>query len=235
MECSCGNEFETVFEKITGENKKQCTECGYKQRALDHRLSEDKIKEFVESNSDCTLISTFRKEDSLKRPIIHLNLICGCGNEFSVSWKHFKNSGQHSCRTCQLSKGERAIEQFFKKNNICYKPQVSFDDLVGDKGWVLRFDFGVYKDDSLQFLLEYDGIQHYQKANCRFVDTDETFELRKRYDYIKNEYSVKNCIPLYRIPYWHFNNIEDILKEIIDFHNNGNTEITNRTKELLVS
>ena len=49
---------------------------------------------------------------------------------------------------------------------------------------------------------------------------------------LSNEYCSKNNIRLLRIPYNKFNNIEEIIDE---FLNICNTEITNRSKKILVS
>ena len=61
------------------------------------------------------------------------------------------------------SYGERKIHEVLQYAEIPFKEEYSFPDLLGDKGWPLRFDFAVFDDDGdLDFLIEYQGIQHYQ-------------------------------------------------------------------------
>jgi hypothetical protein len=47
-------------------------------------------------------------------------------------------------------------------NNINYKKEYIFSDLVGKNNTPLRFDFGIYSEhQELLFLIEYQGRQHY--------------------------------------------------------------------------
>ena len=93
------------------------------------------------------------------------------------------------------------------------------DDLVGDGGRRLRFDFGVLKqDNTLDFLIEYDGIYHHKTMR----NHDEThLAKQQRYDSLKDEYCKFHNIELIRIscmdadsnsPKKLFKNIEEKLK-----------------------
>ena len=59
FKCSCGNEFETTFDKFKSRNKRQCNECGKKILANKQKLSYEEVKQFIEvdSNSGCKLLS----------------------------------------------------------------------------------------------------------------------------------------------------------------------------------
>ena len=65
------------------------------------------------------------------------------------------------------------------------------------------FDFGIVNDsDDIIMLIEYDGEQHYFPINfSRKIDANEAFKEVKLKDGIKNEYCLKNNIPLKRISY----------------------------------
>ena len=44
-----------------------------------------------------------------------------------------------------------------------FTEEYSFPDLISSSGRPLRFDFAVFDDDgTLDFLIEYQGIQHYE-------------------------------------------------------------------------
>ena len=121
---------------------------------------------------------------------------CECGNITEVASNHLKNGNIKSCGCINTSIGEMNIEKIFKDNNICYKTQVSFEDLKNIKP--LRFDFGIYENNKLIRLIEFDGIQHYEEQSYFTHSLTEN----KKNDIIKNKYCKNNNIPLVRIPYW---------------------------------
>lgn len=63
-----------------------------------------------------------------------------------------------------------------------------------------RIDIAVWTPDHkrLLFFVEYDGVQHYQKADY-FGDTDDDFEMRQFADNSKNEFALSIGVPLYRV------------------------------------
>ena len=64
-----------------------------------------------------------------------------------------------------------------------------------------------------QFLLEYDGKQHFDDE-LHFNNSFEEQNKYKQYDILKNQYCKIHNIPLKRIPYWDFNKIT--LENIMD-------------------
>lgn len=65
-------------------------------------------------------------------------------------------------------------------------------------------------------LIEYDGIVHDKAIDFGCKDKDKVkkeFEIARIRDNIKNEYCKKNKIPLIRIHYTKFNEIENILEQ----------------------
>lgn len=133
-----------------------------------------------------------------------------CGYEYYVLTSNFLRGRR--CPQCAESKGERVIREYLQNNNIKFKQEYSFDDLVGTSGGLLRFDFAVFSNNNdLEFLIEYDGEFHYQD-----IYEDGRFELQQIHDKRKNQYCKDNNIPLLRIPYWKFDEIEEILERWID-------------------
>ena len=72
----------------------------------------------------------------------------------------------------------------------------------------LPFDF--YLPD-YNTCIEYDGIQHFEVVD--YFGGLDGFITTKIRDTIKNEYCKSKNIKLIRIPYWGFDNIENILKK----------------------
>ena len=100
----------------------------------------------------------------------------------------------------KASKGEVKIHEILETAGLNFEEEYSFPDLVSSTGRELRFDFAVLNDDgSLMFLIEYQGIQHYQPKS-KFGGFAG---LRKQSynDMLKREYCKKHNIILVAIPY----------------------------------
>lgn len=138
---------------------------------------------------------------------------CGYSWETSIS---NRNNGGNGCPECSKSRGEKKIDRILKNKNIPYVSQYIFDDLLSDLGNPLRFDFVVFNDinkTKIKTLIEFDGIQHYEWR--KGMMTKEEFEKIQYHDKLKNEYCNNNNINLLRIPYWEFDDVENILQKII--------------------
>ena len=126
---------------------------------------------------------------------------CDCGNTILVKTSHleYKNGTELHTTSCGciLSKGEERIKRILKKSNIIFEIQKTYPDLCLKKK--LRYDFYINNN----FLLEYDGEQHYKEWNIG----NETLAQRQEKDKIKNEYAKSHNIPLKRIPYWDYDKI----------------------------
>ena len=101
----------------------------------------------------------------------------------------------------RASRGEIKIEEILSQAGLNFTEEYSFPGLVSSSGRPLRFDFAVFDDeDELDFLIEFQGIQHYE-AKSKFGGVTG---LRKQQynDMKKREWCVKHGIPLVLIPYW---------------------------------
>lgn len=137
---------------------------------------------------------------------------CDCGSEpIEVKNNMLQNGWKKSCG-CLQSQGEFIIEKLLQENNIYYIKEYSFNDLVGLKGGHLRFDFAIFEQKQLKFLIEFDGRQHYEGPEATWKQTHSLEEIIK-YDKIKNEYCKSHNILLKRIPYFDLKTltINDIL------------------------
>ena len=100
----------------------------------------------------------------------------------------------------KASKGEIKIHEILEQAGLPFEEEYSFPDLVSSTGRELRFDFAVFDDDgNLMFLIEYQGIQHYQPKS-KFGGFEG---LRKQSynDMLKREYCKRHNIILVAIPY----------------------------------
>ena len=101
-----------------------------------------------------------------------------------------------------------------------YIQEYKFDDCKNVKP--LPFDFVVFKNQDLKdidFCIEIQGQQHYKPVNFGGISDREAQEsldgCRKR-DKIKYNYCKDNNIKLIEIPYWDFENIINIIEEVLN-------------------
>ena len=101
----------------------------------------------------------------------------------------------------RASYGQIKIEDILNQAGLNFQQEYSFKDLVSSSGVPLRFDFAVFDDDGdIDFLIEYQGIQHY-KPKSKFggmtgLKKQQFFDMKKR------QYCKKHNITLILIPYW---------------------------------
>lgn len=101
----------------------------------------------------------------------------------------------------RASRGEIKIEEILTEAGLSFTEEYSFPDLVGHTGRPLRFDFAVFDDDGdLDFLIEYQGIQHYEPKS-KFGGI-AGLRQQQFYDMQKREYCRKHNITLIAIPYF---------------------------------
>lgn len=187
--CDCGNIHKATSNNLNGGNVKSCgkKECPY------HLTYKDLTNQTFGKLT--ALYPTSMKDGS------HMYWMCkcSCGNPRlkEVSSSHLQRGTVQSCGCIKKSIGETNIEKILINNNIPYQTQVSFKDLKMSR--YLRYDFGIYDKDSnsLIRLIEFDGIQHFQEQSYFTHSLKET----QQNDKLKNEYAIKNNIPLVRIPY----------------------------------
>ena len=81
-----------------------------------------KIKTFVESETDCKLISS-----EYIGYTVPMEFRCACGNEFKKTWNKFKSDGQRTCLECSVKRAAKAQRKTYKEfeKEVC--------DLVGDE------------------------------------------------------------------------------------------------------
>lgn len=132
---------------------------------------------------------------------------CDCGNTKIVNSVELKRGDTLSCGCLRSSFGEQAIEQILKENNIVYKKEYQFPDLVSQNNVPLRFDFVLFdKDNNISRIIEYDGEQHFLEKTNNFWKRD-SLSTRQLRDKQKNLYCHNHNYPIVRIPYWEKNNI----------------------------
>ena len=119
-----------------------------------------------------------------------------------------------TCPYCNtnISNGAAYVRTILEHLNLPYGLEFTSEDLKSDKGKYLRFDFNIIVNNKLA-LIEVDGLQHEKAVD--FYGGDEYFNEIQKNDKRKNEYCKEHNIPLLRIPYWEYDNVDKLLNEFV--------------------
>ena len=127
---------------------------------------------------------------------------CSCGKIHYVSAHDLKHHRIESCGHSFDSKGVRKIKKILTENNIPFETEKVFKECnYEDTLQHPRFDFFINNE----FLLEYDGIQHFKECDQNFFR--DTLEQRQTKDAFKNAWCKEHGYVLKRIPYTEIDNI----------------------------
>lgn len=198
---NCKRSWESFIYSRTLENK-GCQKCSAEKLGLNNRkAAEEFVKEVFDAvESEYSILSEYETSNK-KVKVIH-NL---CGHTWDVNPVAFISGGTR-CPKCRFTKGENNINRWLSKNNILFDAQKKFSNCKLKR--ILSFDF--YLPD-YNLCIEYDGILHFEDK----FNNPEEFKLTKKRDKIKTKYCKDNNINLLRIPYWEFDNIENILEQTL--------------------
>lgn len=134
-------------------------------------------------------------------------LRCGKANIY-IKGDYLENGDTKSCG-CLNSVNESKIAQMLDVLQIKYIKQYSFKDLFSNRECdKLYYDFAIFNQNTLIYVIEYDGIQHFEDGHFH----GDLITTRKN-DLIKNKYCFEHNIPIIRIPYNREYNLNDLKLE----------------------
>lgn len=199
--CVCGNEVNVLATNLI---RKLTLSCGCLHSEVCSNMGEDLVGQHF---GKLTVLSL---ESISPRKYL---CACECGGQTIVEPGNLKNGHTQSCG-CITSLGQEKINTYLTTHKISFKSEYT-TKITGFIG-MARYDFAILnKDNKVQYLIEYHGKQHYEPAYS-WNDNEVQLLERQRKDELKREWAKENCIPLYEIPYWEFDNIEQILYQIIN-------------------
>ena len=178
--CDCGNETIVSIAHLKTGHTKTCGKCKW----LNKRFGR--------------LVVTKYTDERTPDGHIVVECICDCGKIVNKGVDSLvKNEMTQSCGCQTRSKGELIIRKILAENNVDFKEEYVFPDLLGKNNHKLRFDFAIFHDGKIDFLLEFDGRQHFEDITIysKFLTTQQ-------HDKEKNQYCLDNNIKLVRIPYY---------------------------------
>lgn len=203
---NCGEIFESTWAHVMSGNC--CPYCAGKQVGLSNCLAikrPDLLKQWHPTKND-----NLTAYDVTKGSQKNIWWACTCcGHEWQATITSRRKI--NGCPRCGQSFGEICIDKILNKYNIIYQYNYRFKNCIYKRP--LSFDFYL---PQYNILIEYQGLQHYEPVDfagqgIKWANTQ--FKLNQKRDSIKRKYCLKNNIKLLEIPYWDFNNIEEIIKK----------------------
>jgi len=145
-----------------------------------------------------------------------LDLVCECGNRWTI--KRHRKGESHGCSICgcHVSYGEKYFLEESLKLGLPVETSARFKGLLGVGGGNLSYDFKVGN-----FLVEINGSQHYRPSTMGHMSYEKAvdkFATQRRHDLRKIEYAVNNGFFLYHIPYNGIisNSYKESVDEVLD-------------------
>lgn len=197
-----------------------CYYCGREITEAAHRVDE------IINESECKEMCNKRGFEYIgwfrENGLLYIKYICPKHREAGIQMMRKGNMNRNNIVGCPycfdtkkfiFSKGEKAIENILNQLNIIYIPQYTFNE-CRDKN-MLPFDYYL---PHLNKCIEYDGQHHYFPVNFNGITdelAEENYKNTLKHDNIKNEYCKTNHIPLLRIPYYDFSNIDILVKNFV--------------------
>lgn len=211
--CDCGIITEVSMGKLTSGHTKSCG-CLQKERANETHFKDLTGKVFSKL---FVLGRNLEYQNEIGSDKVYWDCLCDCGSKTIIIGNKLTSKLTKSCG-CISSFGESSIKEILSLNNLKFKKEYSFIDCLSKKGAKLRFDFAIFDKKELEYLIEFDGSQHFICSN-RSWNTPKRFKELQIRDRIKNKYCFDNNIPLIRIPYTRLQDIklEDLLLETSNY------------------
>ena len=197
-----------------------CGKCGYETISQKKRNSINKVIKILEekrgkSRFDYSLIHQTYKSN---RSILSIRCITHNKTFYQSANDHARSGGCENCKYKSI--GEELIMSILSEKNIEYSHNWGKHDCKLGKGKA-KFDFYLPHQN---LIIEYDGEQHFkpvQYGTMSKIDAIKEFQIRKKYDKIKDNWAKKNQINFLRIKYNEnpkpiiFKKIEEIMSRIL--------------------
>lgn len=207
-QCSCGKQIIVKGAFLRNGNTKSCG-CLATEKIIQRNIDSGEEIQIGDRFGKLTVIADLgmKKQKSRDKNWRWSLCQCDCGSEpIEVPNNMLKNGYKKSCG-CLGSYGEELIQNILKENNINYIREYHFDDLRRKETNVpYRFDFAIFENNKLSFIIEFDGRQHYTGPEGKWSHT-RTLEEIQRDDNIKTIYCKQHNIIIKRIPYFQISQI----------------------------
>lgn len=195
----CGKEYDVAPLSLLKGHK--CMEC----YGLKRKTHEEYINQVKEIHKDEYEVLDKYINSKIKIQIKHKN----CDTISLINPSQLLNG--KPCTHCNNSKGELKIKYLLSERNIEFKSEYKIKYSQRTFGLV---DFVILKQDKIIAGIEFDGLQHFRPIE--YFGGLKAFKKQIISDKKKNNWFIQNNIPLLRIPYWDYDNIEHKLNSFLN-------------------
>lgn len=209
-QCECGKQIRTTGDSL---RSGQTTTCGDTKHKVERMTKVGQSNLIDITGQRFGKLTAIQRKGSTDYGGTLWECKCDCGNLHTAEYSNLVRGHVQSCG-CLKSKGEQKIQELLTIYQIEYKTQYT------PQGWLLStnykpyYDFGIFRNDELVALLEYNGEQHrYFRTSGNSWNTEENFLKTQRRDKEKQELCEQHNIPLYII--WYDEDIEESLFTIL--------------------
>lgn len=206
--CNCGNEIVVKGAHLRNGNTKSCG-CILNEQLVQRNIDNGYQIKVGDKFGKLTILADLgmRKQKSRDKKWRWSLCQCDCGSEpIEVPNNRLLNGSKKSCG-CLGSCGELKIQSILDNNHLNYIKEYKFNDLYNNKTKCqYRFDFAVFNENILLFLIEFDGRQHFSGPEAKWKNTRSLEDIQKA-DQEKNIYCNQHNIILKRIPYFDLSQI----------------------------
>jgi len=215
LKCKEGHVFTVNWDTIRNKEEYICMVCrGFRdsKEGKSQEMYKREIEEYcAKENLPYEFIKAYKRHYANSKST-WLILNCKEHGKFEVNKVDFMTRWKQRCPICtgNASKGEIRISEILNNYNIDFIREHSFEDCRN----IMPLPFDFYLPEN-EIFIEFNGNEHYE--SIKFFGGDEKFKQRQINDNIKREYCKDK--KLIEIPYWEFDNIEEILKKELNLQN----------------
>lgn len=180
FKCDCGNIVSHSSHELKSGNTQSCGCFGLEISKEKMNKINSKLEDLIgEKFGLLVVLRPALPEEYSNRPKgnRYWYCLCKCGNNHIASTSDLKGGKISSCG-CLKSRGEQKISEILIKNNYRFVKQFFFDDLKNaDNTRYYFYDFGILdENNALQYLIEFDGIQHFSPKYQFKKEKEEAFK-----------------------------------------------------------
>ena len=191
--CDCGNEkVVRIPDLLLGRTRS----CGCLRKEISkERMSEDLTGQIFNELTAIRQVDDFVGRGNYRRSKWLFR--CSCGREVEALAVNVKHGKTKSCGHFGRSIAEHLMFKWLSERNVRFDYEAMFNDLRNPStGYMLHFDFRIYRNDGSFFLVEHQGEQHFNDKSWYFGR-----EQREKTDKIKKNYCATHGITLYETFY----------------------------------
>ena len=178
------------------------------------RLTIEYVKQWVDDNSECELLSSEYKNAKTK-----LKFKCKCGKEFESTWDTFSVNKFHLCQSCSNTLDVRGKPSSYGTKGVAKKPLNEVIKIIEDMGcrYVGRYTKEGTRSTIIEFECPYHGLQNvfwtnlekrrccpqcneHNKQNSKLVQKVEKYLIENSVKYFK-EYKFDGCKNKRHLPF----------------------------------